>query len=129
VANLQLSHSELQIMKALWQVEKGFLNEIINNLPEPRPAYTTIATVLNRMVKKGYISFIKCGRDKEYYPVLQKDKYFSAQVKSTIRNFFDDSAAQFASFFTRNTEMSLEQLEELHKIVEDQIYHQRNKKC
>jgi BlaI family transcriptional regulator, penicillinase repressor len=129
VANKQLSHSELQLMKALWQVGRGFLNEIVNKLPEPRPAYTTIATVLNRMVKKGYISFVKCGRDKEYFPVLQKENYFSAQVNSTIRNFFNDSAAQFASFFTRNTELSLEQLEELHKIVEDQIIHKRNKKC
>jgi BlaI family transcriptional regulator, penicillinase repressor len=129
VANKQLSHAELQLMKALWQLEKGFLSDIINSLPAPRPAYTTIATVLSRMVKKGYIGFIKCGRDKEYYPVLQKEKYFSTQVKSTIKNFFNDSAGQFASFLLKNTELSLEQLEELQAIVEDQIYNIRNLKC
>ena len=95
----QLNKTELQIMKYLWKLEKGFMKDIVEQFPEPRPAYTTIATQLSRMAAKNYISWTKLGRDKQYFPVLQKNDYFSNQVKNMITHFFNDSALAIRLFF------------------------------
>ena len=117
----QLNKTELQIMKYLWKIEKGFMKDIVEQFPEPKPAYTTISTLLTRMCSKKYIGFNKFGRDKQYFPILKKNDYFGGQVRGTIKHFFNDSAAQFASFFTKNSELSLEQLEELEQLIKNQI--------
>ena len=123
-----LNKTELQIMKYLWKLEKAFMKDIVEEFPEPKPAYTTISTLLSRMCSKNYIGFSKFGRDKQYYPILEKNEYFADQVKGTIKHFFNNSAAQFASFFTKNSELSLEQLEELERLVKKQITHKLNKR-
>ena len=117
----RLNKSELQIMKYLWKIEKGFMKEIVEQFPQPAPAYTTISTLLGRMVGKGYIGFNKMGRDKQYYPVLQKNEYFSVQVKDMVSNFFNNSTSQFASFFTKNAEFTVEELEELQELIQKKI--------
>ncbi|MFC0875394.1 BlaI/MecI/CopY family transcriptional regulator [Saccharicrinis sp. FJH2] len=117
----QLNKSELQIMGYLWEIEEGFMKDIVEKFPEPKPAYTTISTQLNRMCSKKYIGFKKLGRDKLYFPILQKKDYFSGYLKSIISLFFNDSATQFASFFTKNSDLSVEELEELKELVKSQI--------
>ena len=116
-----LTKSELQIMKYLWRIQKGFLKDIVEQFPEPRPAYTTISTLVGRMVDKNYIGFEKLGRDKQYFPVLQKNAYFSAQVKDMVSQFFNNSASQFASFFARDADFTMEELEELQELVKKKI--------
>jgi len=117
----QLNKSELQIMKYLWILEKGFMKDIVEKFPEPGPAYTTISTLLKRMCDKKYIGFKRLGRDKEYYPILKKQDYFSNQMNGMIRNFFNDSKSQFASFFTKNADFSIEELEELQNLLKQKI--------
>lgn len=117
----QLNKTELQIMGYLWKIGKGFMKDIVNEFPEPRPAYTTISTQIERMCAKKYIGFKKLGRDKQYFPLLKKKDYFSSYFKNLITYFFNDSAAQFASFFTKNTELSIEELQELQELVKSQI--------
>ena len=117
----QLNKSELQIMEYLWKLEKGFMKDIVEQFPEPRPAYTTISTLLSRMCAKNYIGFTKLGRDKQYFPSLQKKEYFSTQIKLMITNFFDNSTTQFASFFTKNADLTMEELKELQQLVNKQI--------
>ena len=116
-----LTKSELQIMKYLWKIQKGFLKDIVEQFPEPRPAYTTISTLVGRMVDKNYIGFEKLGRDKQYHPVLQKNVYFSAQVKDMVSQFFNNSASQFASFFAKDADFSMQELEELQDLVQKEI--------
>ena len=124
----QLNETEQQIMNYLWRIEQGFMKDIVEQFPIPRPAYTTISTMLNRMCAKRYIGFHRHGRDKQYYPILQKQDYFSSQVKNMISNFFDNSAAQFASFFTKNSDLTVEQLKELQNLVDKQLLNKKNKK-
>lgn len=121
VATKQLNKTELQIMKFLWKIENGFMKDIVAEFPEPKPAYTTIATLVGRMVDKKYIRFEKLGRDKRYFPNLQKNAYFKAQVKEMVNQFFNNSSSQFASFFTKNSDFSLEELEELQKLLKKKI--------
>ena len=117
----QLNRTELQIMKYLWNLKKGFMKDIVDEFPEPKPAYTTISTLLKRMCDKNYISFERLGRDKQYYPVLKKNDYFSKQVNGMITHFFNDSKSQFASFFTKNADLSVTELEELQNILQEKI--------
>ena len=123
----QLNKSELQIMKYLWILEKGFMKDIVEKFPEPRPAYTTISTLLKRMTDKNYIGFERLGRDKQYYPILKKNDYFTKQVNGMIQHFFNDSKAQFASFFTKNADLSMEELEELRELLNKKINKKMNK--
>ncbi|MCX2743270.1 BlaI/MecI/CopY family transcriptional regulator [Mangrovivirga sp. M17] len=117
----QLNKSELQVMKYLWKIEKGFLKDIVDQFPKPGPAYTTISTLINRMVNKNYIGYTKLGRDKEYYPILKKNEYFKTQIKSIVSDFFNNSSSQFASFFTKNSDLSVEELKELEEMIQTQI--------
>ena len=117
----QLNKTELQIMKYLWSLNKGFMKDIVEQFPEPRPAYTTISTLLKRMCDKKYIGFERLGRDKLYFPVLKKNEYFSKQVNGIITHFFNDSKSQFASFFTKNADLSVQELEELQGILQEKI--------
>lgn len=117
----QLNKTELQIMGYLWKIGKGFMKDIVNEFPESKPAYTTISTQIERMCAKEYIGFKKLGRDKQYFPILKKKEYFTLYFKTLITHFFNDSTTQFASFFTKNTELSIEELEELQELVRSQI--------
>lgn len=121
----QLNPSELELLKYLWSLEKAFMKDIVACYPDPKPAYTTIATLLSRMYDKGYIGFERLGRDKQYYPVLEKKVYFSSQLNHMVKDFFNNSAAQFASFFARDTNMSVAQLEELEDMVKQEILNKK----
>lgn len=118
---ITLTKNELQIMKYLWKIGKGFMKDIVEEYPEPKPAYTTTATLVGRMVDKKYIGFHKLGRDKQYYPILQKNAYFSEQVKDMVSQFFNNSASQFASFFAKDADFSMEELQELQELVQKKI--------
>jgi len=118
---MNLPKSEEQLMQHLWQQGKAFMKDIIDAYDEPKPAATTIATLLKRLQDKGAVGFKKYGSVKEYYPILKKEDYSTKQLNGVIKNFFDDSVSQFASFFTSKNNLTDEQLKELQQIVEDQI--------
>ena len=97
------------------------MKDILNEFPEPKPATTTVATLIKRMTDKGYLNYKLFGNSREYYPLVTKKEYFSKHLNGLIKNFFNDSTSQFASFFTSETDLSTEQLEELKKVIDDQI--------
>lgn len=123
---MQLSKSEEQLMQYLWKRNKAFMKDLLEDFPDPKPATTTVATLLKRMAGKGFIAYQTVGKSREYYPLVKKSDYFSKHVNGLIKNFFNNSASQFASFFTKETDLSNEELEELRKIIDNQI--KENKK-
>lgn len=127
VVKQRLNKTELRLLKHLWRIEKGYLKDIEAAYDEPKPAYTTISTLLSRMEKKGYIGFEKTGRDKLYYPILKKNEYFKNQIAGMVSGFFNNSPAQFASFFTKNADFSLEELEDIQRMVEQKINEKKGK--
>ena len=122
-----LSEKELELMKHLWELKKGYLKEIVIRYQEPKPAYTTISTLINRLLVKKHVGFNLHGRDKEYFPILKKPSYFKQEFNQIMNNFFDKSPSQFASFFTEESNMSLEQLEELQSMINKKIEQKSNK--
>ena len=122
---MQLSKSEEQLMELIWKQEKVFMKELIENYPEPKPATTTIATLLKRMQDKGFVAYTLFGNSRQYYPLVKKSDYFSKHVKGIIKNYFDNSPMQFASFFTTSTNLTTSELEDLKRIVDQEIKRKR----
>ena len=118
---MDLSQSEEELMQYLWKLEKAFLKDLLDQYPEPKPAPTTVATLLKRMTEKDFIGYEQMGRSRQYYPLVKKSDYFSKHVNGLIKKFFNDSASQFASFFTSETDLSEAELKELKSIVEKEI--------
>ena len=118
---MQLTKTEEQLMHYLWEKETAFMKDLIDAYPEPRPAATTIATLLKRMSDKKFIGYKLYGNSREYFPLVPKSDYFSKHMNGLIKTFFNNSTTQFASFFTKETEMSEAQLEELKKIIDQEI--------
>ena len=123
---MQFPNAEEQIMKYLWKLEKAFMKDLINEYPNPKPAATTVATVLRRLIDKRAVNYTKHGKARQYFPVIKKSEYFTNQINNMIKNFFNDSASQFASFFTSETNLSEKELEELREIVNHQIENKKN---
>ena len=118
---MQLSKSEEELMNILWKQKKAFMKDLLDAYPVPKPATTTVATLLKRMSDKGFIDYQNFGRSREYFPLVKKKDYFSKHVNGLIKNFFNDSASQFASFFTQETNLSKTELEELKKLIDQEI--------
>ena len=118
---MQLSKTEEQLMQHLWKLEKAFMKDLLDIYPEPKPATTTVATLLKRMIGKGFVDYKTYGKSREYFPLVKKEDYFSKHVNGLIKTFFNDSASQFASFFTRKTDLTKEELETLKKIIDQEI--------
>jgi len=123
----ELTKAEEQVMQYLWKVEKGFLKDIVDQFPVPKPAYTTVSTVIRVLVKKGFIGYNSYGKIHEYYPLVSKSSYFQNHVKSVITNYFHGSAPEFASFFA-NEQLNLSELEEIRKLIDEKINIIKSKK-
>ena len=124
---MPLSKTEEQLMEYLWNQEKAFLKDLIDAFPDPKPAATTVATLLKRMTEKGFVGYKLYGNSREYHPMVKKSDYFSKQMKGMIKNSFNDSVLQFASFFTKTSNLSASELKELRKIIDNEI--EKKKKC
>jgi predicted transcriptional regulator len=118
---MQLTKAEEQIMRYLWNLEKAYLKNVIDEFPDPKPAATTVATLMKRVIEKGFVGYHQYGSNREYFPKVKKSDYFSMHVNSMIKDYFNNSASQFASFFTKETNLNLTDLEEIKQLVEQQI--------
>jgi BlaI family penicillinase repressor len=125
---MHLTNAEEQIMKLLWRLDKAFIRDLLTEFSDPKPAPTTVITLLKRMIDKGFVSYKQYGNSREYYPLIKKTDYFSDHINGLIKNFFNNSTAQFASFFTNETDMNKEELKELRDIVDKKIASKKSKK-
>ncbi|WP_047246441.1 BlaI/MecI/CopY family transcriptional regulator [Maribacter thermophilus] len=118
---MQLSKSEEELMNIVWKLKKAFMKDLLEAYPDPKPATTTVATLLKRMADKGFVAYKSYGRSREYYPLVKKKDYFSKHVNGLIKNFFNNSPGQFASFFTQETDLSKQELEELKRLIDTEL--------
>lgn len=118
---MELSKSEEQLMHYLWKLKKAFMKDLLREFPEPKPATTTVATLIKRMRDKGFVDHKLYGNLREYYPLVQKTDYFSRHMNGLIKSFFNNSTSQFASFFTAEADLTNKQLEELKSMIDERI--------
>lgn len=118
---MKLTNSEKTLMDILWEKDKAFMKDILEAYTEPKPAATTVATLLKRMQNKDLVGFTLYGNSREYFPKVAKGEYFKEEMTSMIDRFFNSSVTQFASFFTSNSKLSQKQLKELRDIIDKEI--------
>ncbi len=123
----ELTRAEEQVMQYLWELEKGFLKDIVERFPEPRPAYTTVSTVVRVLVKKSFISYKTYGKINEYFPAVSKSDYFRRKVRPIISNYLKGSPSNMVSYFA-NANLNLTELEEIRKMVDERIRNLKSKK-
>ncbi|MFA7626474.1 MAG: BlaI/MecI/CopY family transcriptional regulator, partial [Candidatus Kapaibacterium sp.] len=107
-----LTKAEEQIMIELWRLKKAYVKDIVEQLPEPKPAYNTVSTIVRILEKKGFVSHKVHGKTHEYYPIIAKDDYKKLSLNNLVQNYFSASYKQLVSFFTEKENLSLAELEE-----------------
>lgn len=123
-----LTKAEEQVMQYIWKLKKAFLKDIVNEFPEPKPAYTTISTVIRVLIKKEFIKYKTYGKTNEYSATISKRAYSSHKMKGLIKGYFDGSRVSFASFFSEDKSMNQSDLEEIRKIIDQKIEEKKNEK-
>jgi len=109
----ELTKAEEEIMQVLWRLKAAFVNDVINELQEPKPAYTTVSTIVRILEQKGFIGHDAKGRFHQYYPLISKEAYTKSFMKSFVSKYFSGSYRDMVSFFTREKNLSLGELEQL----------------
>ncbi len=110
-----LTKAEEQIMQELWKLQKAFLREIIDSLPEPKPHNNTVATVIKILVEKEFIGVSVFGRTHQYYPLITKEEHSKATMQNFVSGYFEGKFADAVSFMVKENELSIGDLEILLK--------------
>jgi predicted transcriptional regulator len=111
----ELTKAEEQIMQELWLLEKAFVKEIVDKLPEPKPAYNTVSTIIRILEKKGFVDHYAYGKTHQYFPLISKTDYTKSYFKNFLSGYFSNSFQEMVSFFAKEDKMTLSELEEIIK--------------
>lgn len=114
----KLTQQEEVVMKAIWEAGLGAVRDFIDVLPKPQPPYTTIASVVKKLEKKGYLSSRKFGNTYVYSPLITEEKYKSKFLSRFVNDYFENSYQSLVSFFAKNETISAEELREIIRIIE-----------
>ena len=115
----KLAKREEQIMQSLWKLEKAFIKEIIEELPNPKPHYNTTATIVKILEEKGFISHVIYGNTFQYYPLITKDTYQKEVVGEVVTNYFDNSPLALVKFFAKEEKINTQELEEIIQLIKN----------
>lgn len=121
-----LTKAEEQIMQILWDLNEGVVKDMVEKFSDPQPAYTTVATVLKVLEKKGFVTFKKIGNTHLFSPSVSKKDYTQFQFSSLLKNYFNGSFPKMATFFAKENNLGIQELEEMLKITENELNKENN---
>ena len=124
----ELTKAEEQIMHVLWFLEKAFVKDIIERLPSPKPAYNTVSTIVRILEKKGFVGHDAFGKTHLYRPLIAKEDYTQKFLQSFVKDYFDDSYQELVSFFARDRNLTVSELEEILTALREEIKKQKAEK-
>lgn len=113
----ELTKAEEEIMQELWEMEGGFVKDVIERLPEPKPAYNTVSTIIRILETKGFIDHKSYGRSHFYFPKVKKEEYKKLVTKKLLNNYFDNSPSNMLSFFFEENEIDLKDMGQILEII------------
>lgn len=116
-----LTKAEEQIMQVIWKLDKAFLKEIIDELPDPKPHSNTVATIIKILTEKEFVGLKVFGRMHQYFPLVSKDAYSKTTMKSFVKGYFEGSFTNAVSFMVKENNLSVEDLEMLLKQLKKKI--------
>ncbi len=109
----ELTKAEEEIMQVLWKLESALVKDIVEKMPEPKPAYNTVSTIVRIMEQKGFVGYEKQGKFHKYHPLVSKETYTRTFMKGFVQRYFSGSYQQMVSFFTQEEKLSINELEQL----------------
>lgn len=115
----ELTKAEDQVMQILWQIEKGFVKDIVEQMPNPKPAYNTVSTIVRILETKGFVNHTSYGKTHEYYPLISKDKYSKFYLNNMLKGYFNGSFHNLVSFFAKDNKLEITDLDELVQQLEN----------
>ncbi len=124
----ELTKAEAQLMHILWDLEGAFVKDILDRLPDPKPAYNTVSTIVRILEKKGFVGHEALGKTHRYFPLIPKDRYTKVFLRSFVKNYFSDSYKELVTFFARDRNMSLAELEDIMDFLRKEIKKQESEK-
>jgi len=113
-----LTKAEEQVMQILWEEEEGFVKELLQKFPEPRPAYNTVSTIIRILEKKGFVDHRSFGKSHQYYPLVSRDQYRNERFSSLMKNYFNNSMKQVLSHFGKDGSMNMKEADEIISMIE-----------
>ena len=114
----ELTRAELEIMQILWQKGRALVHDILDRMPEPKPAYNTVSTIVRILEKKGFVGHTAYGKTHEYHPLVGREEYTELYMNNVLGNFFDGSLMQMVSFFTQRDNVSTEEFDQIIGMLE-----------
>ncbi len=117
----ELTKAEEQVMQKLWELGKTNVKSVIDLMPEPKPAYNTVSTIVRILESKGFVDHEKAGKGYVYFPIVSKEVYKKAFMKRFMSNYFQDSFKNMVSFFAKEDKMDINDLEELMNDVKKDL--------
>ena len=124
----ELTKAEEEVMQILWRLKKGFVKEMLEKFEEPRPAYTTVSTIIRILQDKGFVDYKAYGRTHHYFPVITKDDYKKAQMSSFVKDYFQNSYQNMVSFFAREKNISVREMEDIMELMRKDTNSKKTKK-
>lgn len=121
----ELTKAEEQLMQILWDFKKAFVNDILDKIPDPKPAYNTVSTIVRILEKKGFVGHNAYGKTHEYFPLINKEDYTKEFLGGFVSRFFSDSYKQLVSSFSNSNNLTVKEMEEIMNILEEQIKKQK----
>lgn len=115
----ELTKAEDQVMQILWRLGKGFVKDIMDEMPKPKPAYNTVSTIIRILEAKGFVGHKAYGKTHEYFPLIQKEKYTKFYLNQMLKGYFDGSFNNLVSFFAKENKLSAEDMDELLKQIKN----------
>lgn len=117
----ELTRAEEQVMQILWKIGKGYVTELLDYFPEPKPAYNTVSTIIRILEKKGFVDHTPVGKSYIYFPTVSKSDYSRHSLSQLVKGYFSNSYKQMVSFFSDDESMSVKELEELKSLLDKKI--------
>jgi len=114
---MKLTKAEEQVMQILWKIEKGFIKDILEHFGYPKPAYTTIATIVKILGKKGFVNFRPYGNAYQYFPLISRNRYARAHINPVFKHYFKNSLTEVVSFYIDNNKVKTKEIDETIKVL------------
>ncbi len=116
----ELTKAEDQVMQILWDLKSGFVKDIVEQMPEPKPAYNTISTIVRILETKGFVDHKAYGKTHEYFPLISKEKYTKFYLNNMLKGYFDGSFQNLVSFFAKENKLDSKAIEKLLEEIKNQ---------
>jgi predicted transcriptional regulator len=124
----ELTRAEEEVMQVLWKLKKGFVKDILEHFNEPKPAYNTVSTIVRILQDKGFVSHKAYGRTHEYFPIVSKSDYSKSHLNTFVNDYFSNSFEKMVSFFAKEKRISVREMEEIMKMMEEEVRRQKPEK-